>query len=142
MLERQVVIPVSPDQLWDALTEPTSLSAWFGSRVDWDLRPGGQARFVDDDGTSRLGVIDAVCPGRHLSFRWWRDEGTGGGASQVTYHLEPDEDGTRLTVTEELVAGNPAPVTARGAAAAGTGAWTVWDSRLLACWAQAAALIR
>jgi Activator of Hsp90 ATPase homolog 1-like protein len=39
MLERQVVIPASPEQLWDALTEPESVAAWFGSEVQWDLRP-------------------------------------------------------------------------------------------------------
>jgi uncharacterized protein YndB with AHSA1/START domain len=104
MLERQVVIPASPDQLWDALTDPESVSAWFGAQVDWDVQPGGAARFLDDDGTFRRGVIDAVMPGRHLSFRWWRDGDPDNGASQVTYQLEPDGDGTRLTVIEQQVA--------------------------------------
>jgi uncharacterized protein YndB with AHSA1/START domain len=129
MLERQVVIPASTSELWEALTDTDALSAWFGSRVSWDLRPGGDAHFLDHDGTARHGVIDAVLPGRHLSFRWWRDDEGDNGASVVTYRLEPDEGGTRLTVTEA-----PVPVAAAGA-------WTAWDSRLFGCWARAAARI-
>src|ERR1700722_10371779 len=97
MLVRQVVIPASAEQLWDALTEPAAVSAWFGSRVEWDLRPGGRAQFVEDDGTRRGGVIDAVQPGRHLRFRWWpetavredagHDDDDHGDASQVSYDL-------------------------------------------------------
>ena len=66
MLVRQVVLPASPERLWDALTEPDAVSGWFGGRVEWDLRPGGEARFVDDDGTVRDGLVEAVQPARHL----------------------------------------------------------------------------
>ncbi|MDQ6617663.1 MAG: SRPBCC domain-containing protein [Actinomycetota bacterium] len=139
MLVRQVVIPASPEELWDALTEPDAVSAWFGSRVEWDLRPGGHARFVDDDGTIRGGVIDAVRPRRHLRFRWWPEDERQDGGSQVSYDLEPEEDGTRLTVTEQPVPTTPSPRTARAQPAATTSAsWTGWDSRLFGCWARAA----
>lgn len=143
MLERHVVIPSSPQQLWAALTDPVEVAAWFGGQVEWDLRPGGAARFVDDDGSMRRGVVDVVLPGRHLSYRWWRadpdgEEGDdGAGASRVTYTLEPDDDGTRLTVTEQRVADPTAPVAPQASAVPGT--WTSWDSRLLSCWARVGA---
>lgn len=161
MLVRQVVVPASPEQLWDALTEPLALAAWFGSQVEWDLRPGGRARFVGDDGTRRGGVIDAVLPGRHLRFRWWPEGASGSegqaGASQVSYDLEPDDEGTRLTITERQVPASPdtapdsAPdaaldafpvrdTAARACSAADPGCWTEWDSRMVRCWAQVASL--
>lgn len=154
MLERQVVIPSSPDRLWDALTDPECLAEWFGSRVDWDLRPGGDAHFLDDDGSQRRGTIGSVTPGRHLSFRWWpqddqddQDDGAGAGAaSEVAFTLDEVEAGTRLTVTEQLLPGASMLAAAPRASAmpgahrasAGAGRWTTWDSRLFRCWARAA----
>jgi uncharacterized protein YndB with AHSA1/START domain len=104
MLVRQVVIPVSPSELWDALTEPEAIATWFGSQVEWDLRPGGRARFLTDEGTVRGGVVDDVRPGRHLSFRWWPEGEDQSAASQVSYDLEAEDDGTVLTVTEQPLA--------------------------------------
>lgn len=139
MLVRHVVIPVSTDQLWDALTEPDAVAAWFGSQVEWDLRPGGQARFLEDDGTARGGVIVDVLPGRHLSFRWWPEDEGPDAMSEVSYDLEPDEEGTKLTVTEEPApsAGPPTGPTATTVASGATGpaSWSDWDTRLFECWA-------
>ncbi len=143
MLVREVVIPVSADQLWDALTEPEAVAAWFGSQVEWDLRPGGPARFLEDDGTRRGGVIVEVLPGRHLSFRWWPEEEGPDAMSEVNYDLEPDEDGTRLTVTEEplprVAPSTEATARAIGYRAAATASWSDWDTRLFQCWALSVA---
>lgn len=170
MLVRQVVVPASPEELWNALTEPDSLEAWFGARVDWDLRPGGSARFVGDDGTVRGGVVEAVRRARYLRFRWWPEADPDGlpgpsgwaepeGGSEVTYDLEADGEGTRLTVTEQLV---PTPTAGPGDSQAGVrasaanavpcgadpgselgsiegGGWSDWDGRLFQCWACIAA---
>jgi uncharacterized protein YndB with AHSA1/START domain len=145
VLVRQIVIPTTAEELWDALTEPDSVSQWFGSQVEWDLRPCGQARFLEDDGTLRRGVIESVRPGRHLRFRWWPEgEGPGvrRGTSEVSYDLEPDDEGTRLTVTEQpLPTPEPQPGVASASATVGAGTiaaaepWTNWDSRMFCCWA-------
>jgi uncharacterized protein YndB with AHSA1/START domain len=136
MLVRQIVVPANADELWDALTEPDQVESWFGSRVEWDLRPGGRARFFEGNGTVRAGEIDAVEPGRHLRFRWWAgDDGDPTGASEVSYDLEPDDGGTRLTVTEQ-----PVPTAAPGTASARAASWTTWDSRMFGCWACACSL--
>jgi uncharacterized protein YndB with AHSA1/START domain len=152
MLVRQVVIPAGPDELWEALTEPDAVSVWFGSQVEWELRPGGPARFVDGDGDGsvRDGVVVDVEPGRRLSFRWWPRSDGHRGASEVSYDLEPDDDGTRLTVTEQPLPAIPGEaVAAPGDLAAGDGpapsawtSWTAWDSRLFGCWAQTACVVR
>lgn len=135
MIRRQVVMPVSPERLWEALTEPDRIAAWFGGRVEWELAEGASIRFRGDDGDERAGVIEAVRPGRHLRFRWWPadpGDGEGDGASEVSYVLQPDGDGTRLTVQERPVEPDQAP---RAHARAG---WSTWDSRLFSAWACAA----
>jgi uncharacterized protein YndB with AHSA1/START domain len=142
VLERQVTLPASREEVWDALTDPSQVRRWFGADVDWDLRPGGAARFSSlEDERSRAGVVDAVTPAKTLRYRWWPEgetqqetEGEIEPASEVTYTLEDVPDGTRLTVTEQPLtrrAGVASAMTpARTASAAG--AWLCpWDFRVL-----------
>ena len=129
--------PSPADRLWEALTEPESVSGWFGADVEWDLKPGGRARFVSADEGDRRGLIDDVSPGRHLRFRWW-PESDEDEVSEVSYQLDPDDAGTRLKVTERRVA--PAAHNALAHASAGTtGGWDAWDDRLASLWAGAGA---
>ena len=141
-IERQVIVPVGPDTLWEALTEPREVGTWFGHQVEWELVPGGRARWTqgDEEGT-RLGVIDHVDPGRRLSFRWWPKSGDGP-ASAVTYDLEPSDDeagGTRLTVREAPI---PQPEDTPSCATVNSVAWTSWDSRQVGLWVRLHALER
>jgi uncharacterized protein YndB with AHSA1/START domain len=102
-----VVLPAEPDEVWATLTTPEELSAWLGEVLELELEPGGSL-VVREDGSTRRGVVESAEPGRILSFRWRRLIGAGvslevGGASRVTFVLEADPEGTRLTVTEEPV---------------------------------------
>jgi uncharacterized protein YndB with AHSA1/START domain len=155
MIRRQVVVPVSPERLWEALTDPDQVAGWFGGRVEWDLQEGGTASFRGDDGNERLGRIESIRPGRHLRFVWWPAAGGAGGRrgapgaareaeddgmSEVSYLLEPLDDGTRLTIQERQIAApvgaGPQASAARAMAAAETAsAWTAWDGRLVGAWA-------
>jgi uncharacterized protein YndB with AHSA1/START domain len=143
MIRRQVVMPVTPERLWAALTDPDQMVGWFGARVEWQLEPGSPARFQGDDGSHRAGRVELVRPGRHLRFRWWpaeqRHDAPGGAESvpevtEVSYVLEPVPGGTRLTVQEQQV-----DTPAAGRAQARTGSsypgWTDWDGRLATAWA-------
>jgi uncharacterized protein YndB with AHSA1/START domain len=163
VIRRQVVMPVSPEQLWEALTDPDQVAGWFGGRIEWELREGGPAHFSGDDGSERHGRVETVRPGRHLRFRWWpadgnnprgtRDPAAGhvrpgdGNAagrddeaevSEITYVLEPDGNGTRLTIQERQVAGSPA-IGSQACAGDSPTRWTVWDDRLGGAWAALAA---
>jgi uncharacterized protein YndB with AHSA1/START domain len=148
MIRRQVVVPVTPERLWEALTDPDQVAGWFGGQVDWDLRDGGEAAFQGDDGVERRGRIESVRPGRHLRFVWW-PAATGGAApaespddavSEVSYLLEPLAEGTRLTIQERQLPA-AAPGVAQACAlperppAESAPAWTAWDGRLLGAWA-------
>lgn len=107
-VRRTVVLPASPDEVWVSLTASEELSGWFGEVLDLELWPGGSLVVREADGSTRRGLVEAAEPGRSLSFRWRRLAGAGisfgvGGATRVTFVLEPDAAGTRLTVTEETV---------------------------------------
>lgn len=146
MIEREVVLPVPAESLWDAITDPAELAAWFGSTVEWELRPGAAARFDGHDGSRRRGLVTEVRPGRRLSFRWWNESDGPDDASEVTYDLDtdPDGEGTRLVVTERPVDPAPAgpePITSAPAASVAPWpdlereTWTDWDGRLFGAWA-------
>jgi uncharacterized protein YndB with AHSA1/START domain len=140
VIERELLVPLSPEELWEELTEPASVAGWFGATVEWDLERGGVAHFLGDDGERRAGRIDAVEPSRHLRYRWWAEgceEGTeDADASEVTYTLVPEGDSTRLRVTERRLSGHEAAPAAPVACASSS--WSRWDDRSLALWSASA----
>lgn len=136
MIRRQLHIPASPELLWEALTDPEHLQGWFGGVFTWELTEGSPLHFRGDDGESRRGMIDAVRDGRHLRFSWWPEEQPED-ASEVSYLIEPEDGGARLTVQERPLV---APSAIRQPSAclnhlASTGSWTPWDTRLAGAWA-------
>lgn len=107
-VRRTVLLPADPEEVWVTLTTPEELSGWLGEVLELELRPGGSLVVREADGGTRRGLVEAADPGRSLSFRWRRLAGAGislevGEATRVTFLLELDPAGTRLTVTEETV---------------------------------------
>jgi uncharacterized protein YndB with AHSA1/START domain len=106
-IERTVELPVTPEELWVALTRPEQLSTWFGADVlELELRAGGRVALVDRDSTIRRGLVQEVERPHRFSFRWLPiaegPEGFSGAlpATWVEFTLEEREGGTRLTVRE------------------------------------------
>jgi uncharacterized protein YndB with AHSA1/START domain len=93
MIHREIVLPADRDDVWEALTNPEELEAWFANDVELDLRPGGGAVFRWSNGEERRATLTEVEPGERLAFEW-DDEG------EVAFTLEDDADGTLLTVEE------------------------------------------
>jgi uncharacterized protein YndB with AHSA1/START domain len=140
-IRRRVSLPATSDRVWEAITDPGRMPDWFGGRVDWELQEGGPLSYRGDDGEARTGRIEEIRPGRRLRFVWWPAEGSGGepdpGATEVTYLLEPVDDGTVLTVQETpLGAGS---LRASGSAADRRRGWDDWDSRLAGAWVNLSA---
>jgi uncharacterized protein YndB with AHSA1/START domain len=145
MIERVLILPVSQDDLWEAITNPAEVSEWFGAQVDWDLSPGGKVHTRDDSGAEREGRIDAVETGRFLRFNWWPTDDRSQ-ESEVTYELEPNDEGSLLTVTERSVAATALRKlpTACISTAFATGdpmstadhRWTSWDDALVSLFAR------
>ena len=144
MIRRQLVVPASPERLWEALTDPETLRGWFGGDFEWELTEGAALHFRGDDGAERDGRIESVRQEKHLRFSWW-PEGDAESASEVSYLIEPEGGGVRLTVQERpLEPPSESGATARARAAGSehfspdlpeVPEWTAWDTRLAGAWA-------
>ncbi len=92
-IERDIIFPASPAEVWEALTEPERLEEWFASEVSLDARPGGEGVFRWGDGDERRAVVRELEPEERLVLDW-EDDG------QVILELEEVDGGTRLHVVE------------------------------------------
>ena len=99
-IERQLLLPVAPEEVWDVVTGP----GWLADDVRLDLLPGGDARFCSGDCVKTGWVEEAFPPNRaagsngRLAFWWARD---GDPATRVELTLEcHGESVTRLRVVE------------------------------------------
>jgi uncharacterized protein YndB with AHSA1/START domain len=92
-VEREIVVPESPDEVWEALTEPERLEEWFASEVELDARPGGEGVFRWGDGDERSAVVRELEEAERLVLDW--DDG-----GSVVVELEPVEAGTLVRVVE------------------------------------------
>jgi uncharacterized protein YndB with AHSA1/START domain len=92
-VEREIVVPEAPEEVWEALTEPERLEEWFAPEVALDARPGGEGVFRWGDGDERRAVVRELEESERLVLDW--DDG-----GSVAIELKPAEDGTRVRVVE------------------------------------------
>src|SRR5436190_4333504 len=99
MIERTVLLPAPPDEVWRALTESDELSVWFGCPVELEARRGGRVT-VHESTRVRRGLVEDLESGRRLTIRWLPELGSIERHTRVAFVLEAAPDGTRLTLTE------------------------------------------
>jgi len=101
-IERTVEIPRPPSAVWAALTTPDGLSAWFGDKATIDLRPGGAGELGWPDGATRTFRVERVEEPTTFGFTWplYGLDDDDPRRTYVEFTLEPDGDGTLLTVVE------------------------------------------
>ena len=92
-VEREIVFPASPTEVWEALTEPERLEEWFATEVELDARPGGAGVFRWGNGEERRAVVREAEEAERLVLDW-EDDG------EVVLELEEVDGGTRLHVVE------------------------------------------
>ncbi|HEX3159242.1 MAG TPA: SRPBCC domain-containing protein [Gemmatimonadaceae bacterium] len=140
VVRTDVEIAAPPERVFQALTDPRQLAAWWGSfetyrTHDWavDARPGGQWSTRTTDAAGREGTLHGeyrlVDPPRRLEYTWrasWDDVA----GTTVRFDLEPAEvggvSGTRVTVTHSGFGGATGGVTALAGAPHADG----WIQRL------------
>lgn len=102
------LLPASPDVVFDAWTDPESLTQWFlpgpvrVGPVEVDLRVGGRYRIVvTGEAEHELSgeYLEIVRPTR-LVFTWF-SANTGGGETLVTIEFEERGSRTELILTHE-----------------------------------------
>jgi len=92
-VEREIVVPEPPEEVWEALTEPERLEEWFAPEAELDPRPGGEGVFRWGDGEERRATVREIEQEERLVLDW--DDG-----GEVVLELEPAEEGTRVRVVE------------------------------------------
>jgi uncharacterized protein YndB with AHSA1/START domain len=96
-----IEIPATAEEVWRALTDPSALKLWLAA-----CHGSLEAQHADcvldfEDGEFFLCRPYSVNPPNQLQY-YWRWLGIGQ-ASSVTWQLEPSENGTRVTVTEDAL---------------------------------------
>jgi uncharacterized protein YndB with AHSA1/START domain len=99
-VELQVRLSGSPEEVFLYLTEPERYVMWQGVKAELDPRPGGVYRVWMDADTVASGEFVEVVAAHRVVFTWgWEgDRGVPPGSSTVEVTLEPDGDGTVLSL--------------------------------------------
>jgi uncharacterized protein YndB with AHSA1/START domain len=87
-VERELLVPETPEEVWSSLAEP----AWLGEDASIELEPAGDVRAGE-----RSGFVEEADQPHRLVF-WW--SGPDEEASRVELQLEPVDEGTIVRVTE------------------------------------------
>ncbi|HEY3182426.1 MAG TPA: SRPBCC family protein [Gaiellaceae bacterium] len=109
----QVFIKAGPEQIWDAITKPEFTQQYFyGSRADFDLRPGGAYRGLGDgDSVLVEGEVVEADPPRKLVHTWralYDPELGSEEPSRVTWEIAPQDGGfSLLTVVHDQLDRSP-----------------------------------
>lgn len=117
LVTAEVNLPASPDIVFEALTTPERLQAWWGSEdtyrsLGWqiDLRPCGawsvETQHRDGKRRSVRGQFMVVDRPR-LLVQSWQPSWDGYRSTVIRWELEPAALGTRLRVSHGSFAGNP-----------------------------------
>jgi uncharacterized protein YndB with AHSA1/START domain len=102
-IEQEIVIEAPPEVVWELVTDPEHVGAWFGDAAEIDLRAGGDAAFSWERYGRFLARVEKVEPPRFFSYRWSRPKDTPvaeGNSTLVEFSLRAEGEGTRLTVVE------------------------------------------
>ncbi len=95
------LLPVSPDEAFALITEPERLRRWQTVSAYVDLRAGGSYRWVVVPGQVAAGTFQEIEPGKRVVFGWgWEgNEALPPDASMVTVTIEPDGEGSKVTLS-------------------------------------------
>ncbi|MCW2928354.1 MAG: arsR [Thermoleophilia bacterium] len=101
-------IQADVEDVWRAITDPDeALQFHFDSIVDSSWMPGEPVRYLDEDGEVVVDgvIVDIDAPHRLVHTFAFADgspaKASGDAPSQVTWTLEPEDEGTRLTLVHD-----------------------------------------
>src|SRR5262249_18546606 len=92
-VEREIVVPEAPEEVWESLTDPERLEEGFAQEDELDARAGGEGGFRWGGGGERHAVVRDLEEAEGLVLDW--DDG-----GSVAIELETVVDGTRVHVVE------------------------------------------
>jgi uncharacterized protein YndB with AHSA1/START domain len=112
-IEQSIYIEASPEVVYEVVSSPEHITAWYVDEAEYETAPGSSGRFAFGAPERRLEVpitvVEAV-PGVRFSFRWMAPPApellsvgaslTAENSVLVAFDLKPQGDGTLVTVTE------------------------------------------
>ena len=107
-IEREIHVEASPEVVFEVLSTPAHIRAWWNVETDLGATPGATGELVwGDESNPRSHVapytVVDVDPPRLFSFRWVYPEGEQarpGNSLLVTFELTPKDGGTLVRMTE------------------------------------------
>jgi len=103
-------IRATPEQVWQALTDPVFTARyWYGTRLESDWQTGSPILFRKPQGEPDEGTVILADPPRTLVFSWKVNFGPlqGEPASRVTFTIERAGEAVKLSlVHDEFEAGS------------------------------------
>jgi uncharacterized protein YndB with AHSA1/START domain len=100
-LRNEVRIDAPPETVFPYFTDPVRMTDWMGVAAVLDPRPGGTFRVEPNGRDVVLGEYLEVDPPHRVVFTWGFERSdllAAVGTSRVEVTLEPDGEGTRLTL--------------------------------------------
>ena len=138
-IERELTIDAPRSRVWRALTDVTQFSSWFGVALTTPFAAGaevsGKMTFAKYEHVSMTIWIETIEPEGFFSFRWHPyaiEEGIDYATEPttlVTFTLEDEGQGTRLTIVESGFDAIPASRRAK-AFAMNSGGWASQSEKL------------
>jgi uncharacterized protein YndB with AHSA1/START domain len=107
-IEREVRIEASPEVVFDVISRPEHIRAWWSAETELEPVAGSTSELTwRDEASGRVDVVPItvidVQPPRLFSFRWTQRPGetpTSSNSLLVTFELSPSGTGTVLRLTE------------------------------------------
>ncbi|GHE23286.1 SRPBCC family protein [Sphingobacterium griseoflavum] len=94
---------VTPDRVWEALTDRDKLAIWYVEIPNFELNKGAEFNFYESKGSNRyhyrIKILD-VKPNELLRYAW-SHPAESEGLSVVTWHLTPRGNATAVKVLHE-----------------------------------------
>jgi len=107
-LRNELRIAAPPEIVFPYFTDPARMTHWMGVAALLDPRPGGTFRVEPIGRDVGVGEYVEVEPPHRVVFTWGFDGAgaiTAPGSTRVEVTLEPDGEGTRLTLLHHGLAG-------------------------------------
>jgi len=95
--ERPVHHPIAA--VWKAISDPIEAEAWFGGRLEIELKVGGQYVSYHGDGSRVVDRIVRLEPPTLLEHTFWAQVNP---SALVTWELRPADGGCMLNLTHAL----------------------------------------
>ena len=97
-VERSLSLDLAPAELWRHLVRGELASMWMGGTMSIEPRLNGR---VSLEGSPPVfGSVEEIVEGRSIAWSWRTADGE---PTQVRLRIEPDGDGSKLHVSEELL---------------------------------------